>query len=247
MANKRLCCGECELSNGGPPADVDYPHWTDAKYNSDQFLCFKKDGGREMQKKKRTSSSSYFAVSRAVASGGGAKMPWKKADGWHGGKGDRAYGRVPERSEGERDGDFSRAPVAALAGWLIQSNAVRVPRSRPPARELPCLPSSLLGKSGSEGVKCGAAAVRWGGGFFWCDVRGVEAPPTTFGSRDDGAGRPLGYLGWHGEAGVNAASASSAARVRHDGHTATPPRRAVPCRAELHRAPTSSALALAGA
>jgi hypothetical protein len=29
---------------------VDYPDWRDAKYNSDQFLCFRKDGGKDRQK-----------------------------------------------------------------------------------------------------------------------------------------------------------------------------------------------------
>lgn len=43
-------------------------------------------------------------------------------------------------------------------------------------------------------------------------------------------------LGWHGEAGVNAASASS---VHGYDTTDTPARRDAPCRAELHRAPNT--------
>jgi len=71
-----------------------------------------------------------------------------------------------------------------------------------------------------------AAAV--GVGFFWCDVRGGGGtqrqltPPTPLlrSVRETG---PLGLsrLGWHGEAGVNAArEREQRAGVRHDGHTA---------------------------
>jgi hypothetical protein len=53
----------------------------DAKYNSDQFLCFKRDGDGE--RGRRGKKDLGFAVSRAVASlrRGGAKMRWKKASG----------------------------------------------------------------------------------------------------------------------------------------------------------------------
>jgi hypothetical protein len=41
---------------------VDYPDWRDAKYNSDQFLCFRKDGGEERQKQGFIPPTSLSAV-----------------------------------------------------------------------------------------------------------------------------------------------------------------------------------------
>lgn len=191
---------------------------------------------RRREAKKKAGAYCYFAVSRAVASGGGAKLPWKKS-GWHGGR----ESRVPAQKGGRRENVTGTSHgrgrrwldwTGWLAGcglWLVIHSIGRAPGT-PYGSPVPSLPHPArapapggwrAGRARAGSTAVNEARRRWGVVFLvrrpeWGEARG-EGNSCVWFARDGVARLATARREF------NAASASSGARYETTDAPARPP------------------------
>jgi hypothetical protein len=159
MGQQKICAAVSVSSTWGPPIGW-MDGWMDGCQVQQRPFFMLEKRCRRREAKKKAGAYCYFAVSRAVASGGGAKLPWKKK------RMARRQGEPGARKEGGRENVTGTSHGRGRrwldwTGWLWAvaghsfnrtraRDAVRVPRPLPPPPRARAGPRWMAGRTGAR-------------------------------------------------------------------------------------------------